>query len=144
MASSWLRSSSTTKILLKISATFQSYVCLKHKNTQPLYIFNKENPQNSEPQNGPRRGLDFIALLHLDNSNKIWYNCSERKSLIWKIRRVWTESDPLCKPSADLWRVLFPLATVCRHNIILDMFNFYWLLNTVFMLLQDDLMNCPI
>jgi hypothetical protein len=35
---------------------------LKHKNTQPIYIFNRENPQNSEPQNGPRRGLDFIAL----------------------------------------------------------------------------------
>ena len=35
---------------------------LKHKNTQPSYIFNRENPQNSEPQNGPRRGLDFIAL----------------------------------------------------------------------------------
>jgi hypothetical protein len=36
---------------------------LKHKNSQPLYIFNRENPQNSEPQNGPRRGLDFIALV---------------------------------------------------------------------------------
>ena len=35
---------------------------LKHKNTQPLYIFNRENSQNSKPQNGPRRGLDFIAL----------------------------------------------------------------------------------
>ena len=35
---------------------------MKHKNTQPLYIFNRKNPQNSEPQNGPRRGLDFIAL----------------------------------------------------------------------------------
>jgi hypothetical protein len=35
---------------------------LKHKNTQHLYIFNRENSQNSEPQNGPRRGLDFIAL----------------------------------------------------------------------------------
>ena len=34
----------------------------KHKNTQPLYIFNIEDPQNSEPQNGPMRGLDFIAL----------------------------------------------------------------------------------
>ena len=45
---------------------------LKHKNTQPLYIFNWENPQNSEPQNGPRRGLDFIALVQLDsNSLKI-------------------------------------------------------------------------
>ena len=35
----------------------------KHKNTQPLYIFNRENPQNSEPHNVPRRGLDFIALV---------------------------------------------------------------------------------
>ena len=35
---------------------------MKHKNTQPLYIFNRENPQNSEPQNGPRSGLDYIAL----------------------------------------------------------------------------------
>jgi len=35
---------------------------LKHKNNQPIYVFNRENPQNSEPQNGPRRGLDFIAL----------------------------------------------------------------------------------
>ena len=31
----------------------------------PLYIFNRENPQNSEPQNGSRRGLDFIALEYL-------------------------------------------------------------------------------
>jgi hypothetical protein len=36
------------------------------KNTQPLYIFNRENPQNSEPQNGQRRGLDFIALSDCD------------------------------------------------------------------------------
>ena len=36
---------------------------LKHKNTQPLYIFNRENPQNSEPQNGPRSELDYIALV---------------------------------------------------------------------------------
>ena len=35
---------------------------MKHKSTQPLYIFNRENPQNSEPQNGPRSGLDYIAL----------------------------------------------------------------------------------
>ena len=37
------------------------YAC--QVNTQPLYIFNRENSQNSEPQNGPRRGLDFIALV---------------------------------------------------------------------------------
>jgi hypothetical protein len=36
---------------------------LKHKNTQPLYIFNRENPKNSEPQNVPRSGLDYIALI---------------------------------------------------------------------------------
>ena len=28
-----------------------------------LYILDRENPQNSEPQNGPRRGLDFIAFI---------------------------------------------------------------------------------
>ena len=37
---------------------------MKHKNTQPLYIFNRENPQSSETQNGPRSGLDYIALHH--------------------------------------------------------------------------------
>ena len=37
---------------------FQTY-----KNTQPIYIFNRENSQNSEPQNGPRRKLDFIVLV---------------------------------------------------------------------------------
>ena len=36
---------------------------MKHNNTQPIYIFNRKNPQNSEPQNGQRRGLDFIALV---------------------------------------------------------------------------------
>ena len=36
---------------------------LKNKNTQPIYIFNRENPQNSVSQNGLRRGLDFIALV---------------------------------------------------------------------------------
>ena len=35
---------------------------LKQKNTQPLYIFNRENPQNYDLQNGPRSGLDYIAL----------------------------------------------------------------------------------
>ena len=33
-----------------------------------LYIFNRENPQNSDPQNGPRRGLDFIALAETTES----------------------------------------------------------------------------
>jgi hypothetical protein len=42
--------------------TFKTAAELAVKNTQPLYIFNRENPQNSEPQNGPRSGLDYIAL----------------------------------------------------------------------------------
>ena len=50
---------------LTIGASF------KHKNTQPLYIFNRENPQNSEPQNGLRRGLDFIALNNYMDSMAI-------------------------------------------------------------------------
>jgi hypothetical protein len=48
--------------VLWINAELTTVSSLKHKNTQPIYIFNRENPQNSEPQNGPRRGLDFIAL----------------------------------------------------------------------------------
>ena len=39
---------------------------MKHQNTQPIYIFNRANPQNSEPQSGSRRGLDFIALNFAD------------------------------------------------------------------------------
>ena len=42
---------------------------MKHKNTQPLYIFSRENLQNSEPQNGPRSGLDYIALLIFASTN---------------------------------------------------------------------------
>ena len=52
--------------VLWISAELTIVSSLKHKNMQPLYIFNKKNPQNSEPQNGPRRGLDFIALSYVN------------------------------------------------------------------------------
>jgi hypothetical protein len=48
--------------LLWINAELIIVWSLKNKNTQPSYIFNIENPQNSEPQNGPRRGLDFISI----------------------------------------------------------------------------------
>jgi hypothetical protein len=44
---------------------------LKKKSTQPLYIFNRENPQNSEPQNGPRSGLDYIALSAFNLSQAV-------------------------------------------------------------------------
>jgi hypothetical protein len=35
-------------------------------STQPIYIFNRENPQISESPNDPWRGLDFIALVYTD------------------------------------------------------------------------------
>ena len=74
---------------------------MKHKNTQPLYIFNRENPQNSEPQNGPRSGLDYIALrkcnkvgldsfFHLSfgpNSPPVGCVCKEQKQKKNLIRR---------------------------------------------------------
>ena len=39
---------------------------LKHRYTQPIYIFNRENSKKSESPNGPRRGLDFIALFSFE------------------------------------------------------------------------------
>ena len=53
--------------VLWISAELNIVSSLKHKNTQPLYIFKRENPQNSESQNGPRKGLDFIALYLVES-----------------------------------------------------------------------------
>ena len=50
---------------------------MKHENTQPLYTFNRENPQNSEPQNGPRRGLDFIALIQMNALNHKKYKTDD-------------------------------------------------------------------
>ena len=53
--------------VLWISAELTIVSSLKHKNTQLIGIFNRENPQNSEPQNGQRTGLDYIALCELDS-----------------------------------------------------------------------------
>jgi hypothetical protein len=58
---------------------------LKHKNTQPLYIFKREKPQNSEPQNGPRRGLDFIALHKTEDTKK----CQNYKKSSIAITQLW-------------------------------------------------------
>ena len=33
-------------------------------------MFNRENPKNSEPQNGSRSWLDYIALYRLDEYHK--------------------------------------------------------------------------
>ena len=56
------KNSQLLRRLLGINAELTFVSSLKHKNAQPSYIFNSGNPQNFEPQNGPRRGLDFIAL----------------------------------------------------------------------------------
>ena len=47
------------------------------KNTQLLYIFSRENPQNSAPQNGPRRGLDFIGLVQY-NIKYNMHHCNKK------------------------------------------------------------------
>ena len=44
---------------------------LKHHSTQPILIVNRENPQNSEAPNDPKRGLDLIALI-LGDPNFSW------------------------------------------------------------------------
>ena len=49
--------------LLRINAQLTIGWSLKHHSTQPIIIFNRENPQNSESPHGPRRWLDFIALV---------------------------------------------------------------------------------
>jgi hypothetical protein len=58
-----LDNSQLLRRVLCINAELTIVSSLKHKNTQPSYIFNRKNPQNSETQNGLRRGLDFIALV---------------------------------------------------------------------------------
>ena len=57
--------------VLWISAEQTIGASFKHKNTQPLYIFTRENPQNSEPQNGLRSGLDYIALLRIEYHKRV-------------------------------------------------------------------------
>jgi hypothetical protein len=74
---------------LWINAELTIVWSLKHKNTQPIYIFNRKNPQNSEPQNDPRRGLDFIALQptqhHFLESllSLVVYQTVDHNGLVW-------------------------------------------------------------
>ena len=57
-------------------------------------MFNRENPQNSEPKNGQRRGLDFIALGHNAAS---WINLTSFRNQ-YSYRRVQQELDGLQHP----------------------------------------------
>ena len=70
---------------------------MKNRNTQPSYIFNRKNPHNSEPQNGPRRGLDFIALMNLDENKKVKYFCPYFPSISWMYRKT------IIKPKDNSW-----------------------------------------
>ena len=79
--------------VLWINAELTIVWSLKHKNTQPSYIFNRENPQKSEPQNGPRRGLDFIACIVMIFIN-LWlspiclhFDIFWKDSVTWKITK---------------------------------------------------------
>ena len=65
------------------------------KDTQPLYIFNKENPQNSEPQNGPRRGLDFIALSQTDVGIFYFFPITTSKEACNKLKLLNFDRDDL-------------------------------------------------
>ena len=48
--------------VLRINAQLTIVWSLKHHSTQLILIFNRENHQNSESPDGPRRGLDVIAF----------------------------------------------------------------------------------
>ena len=62
MFQTWDKSQLLRRVLW-INAQLTNVWHLKHKISQPIYIFNRENSHNSEWSNGPRRGLDFIALI---------------------------------------------------------------------------------
>ena len=62
MFQTWDKSQLLRRVLW-INAQLTNVWHLKHKISQPIYIFNREHFQNSESPNGPGRGLDFIALL---------------------------------------------------------------------------------
>ena len=71
MFQTWDDNSQLLRRVLWISAEQTIGATFKHKCTQPLYIFNRENPQNSETQNGLRRGLDYIALATVVSETKV-------------------------------------------------------------------------
>ena len=81
--------------LRQLSATEKSTV----NQCRALYIFNRENPQNSEPQNCPRRVLDFIDLRKSEAWNSITAAtlkavCSpkmllDNSSHIWELSSRW-------------------------------------------------------
>ena len=86
--------------VLWISAELTIVSSLKHKNTRALYIFNRENPQNSEPQNGPRRGLDIIALV--DTIVKLHFLRNlESNTVVLAMNTVY-----LCKRELPAWKKL--------------------------------------
>ena len=47
-----------------------------------IAIKERENPQNSEPQNGPMSGLDYIALVFAEVQGKVKFE-SPRTQRVW-------------------------------------------------------------
>ena len=74
---------------------------MKHKISQPIYIFNRKNSQNSKSPNGTRRGLDFIALPdykgveNIDNISSV-VSCSPIEGVLFVL------VDVIAKPKATL------------------------------------------
>ena len=94
-----LRTCTNSQLLrrvLWINAELTTGASFKHKNTQPSYIFKRENPKNSEPQNGLRRGLDFIALQQHTYEFRMWLWCFTEpieKIITLKNVRAWVSMD---------------------------------------------------
>ena len=69
-------------------------------------MFNRENPQNSETQNGLRRGLDFIALPFLPWRLKV------------EIKRIYEIADHALAPPQFFGKTVNPISTKgadCAH-----------------------------
>ena len=77
------------KRVLWINAEPTIVLNLKHKISQPIYIFNRENSQNSESPNGPRRGLDFIAFTETTTEENNETDDSDNDLLLRIIFKKW-------------------------------------------------------
>ena len=72
--------------VLWINAELTIVSSLKHKNTQAIYIFNRDNPKNSEPQYGFKEGTWFHSFgccypdRALGNHHQSSQECKEQKT----------------------------------------------------------------
>ena len=64
--------------------------------TQPICIFNRENPQNSESPNGPRREFDFITL---NTCNKMYTFLNASSQILSYLSITLSTSSLVTRPS---------------------------------------------